>query len=175
MNYNIDFQKSIWELMPPHKRQNKRFEMLQLFLAGLVSLHEDFLVYIDQMLERVNLSCETIALEYLLNKTFDPNFNTNWPATKPIYITNQSFSSTAQYSFTEGEQLDELYSTLMSENNSAYAVEDYSFLSSEFVAASDARVNIALSLNLTAQDIIKLRGLLARYIFLGKKYIITYY
>ncbi|NJM93281.1 MAG: hypothetical protein HC842_00240 [Cytophagales bacterium] len=175
IDYSADISKSVFEGMPPHKRKARRLALIGLYLHDLRRQSDDLVAFAESTRERVQMSCETIQLEWLLNREFDTNFSTNWPFTKPIYIVNETIRNDAEFYYTQVEGLDEVYRYALVEDMQLYSQPFFSYRSDEFEQTISAKVYYAADMGLTSEDMTRLRGLLARYIFLGKRYIIIQY
>lgn len=172
MSFEIDISKSVWENMPPRKRFAKRFELIQLYNWWFQVMNEEFLAFVEETRERIQLSCETIQMEWYLNKIFDPNFAANWPATKKIYIENAAVSLDEEYSFLpEEETTDEVYTFLPSEDGGLEADTHalYSFLPSEYEQDVDLTVYYSSDLAITNAQESQMEAYVKRYLFMGKK------
>ncbi len=131
MKYEVDIKKSLWETLLPHKRHEKRIALIELYLSHFQTMNNEFVQFVDETRERVNISCETIVLEWFLNKKFDPDFENNWPNTKRIYIQSANVTIPAQYSWLDIEATEEEISYTKAEENEAYFEPEFSFLQSE--------------------------------------------
>jgi len=169
----ISLNKEVWEGLPPKKRHPKRFSLIKLYLSDLGVLQEEVLQVFERLDIAVNMSCETGPMEWFLNREFDPNFASNFPKQKRIWIENTDLSNVRQYAFKDIEDRQPDYAFREGERVRFYYTPRYAFKKIEFIQEANFIVYYAASLELTSNDIIRLKGLIDSYKFLDKNYNVT--
>lgn len=69
--FNINFNKIIILILPPHKRGSKHIALLQTFIKPIIELYNSFISHRETTLDELNFDGSTIHFEFILNKKFN--------------------------------------------------------------------------------------------------------
>lgn len=109
MWYNLDFVKFAQHLLPPPLRKKRLFALIRVMMLPFTMLHDRFLAYRKQSLNRLQITGQVIALEKGLNDMFFLTGNeiyiTDIPA-EDFYMYNDSepFPGLVMYNDSEDAQ-----------------------------------------------------------------------
>lgn len=69
--FNVDFNKLVVLILPPHKRQSKRVVFLQSLTSPFIDIYNEFKSYRNAVLNELYFDGSTIYFEKLLNDKFN--------------------------------------------------------------------------------------------------------
>lgn len=157
--YDLTFLKQIRRLLPIRKRKIKRISWIRDLLEPLQTLKDQiFNIYRPDVVERAKYNSQTIVLEYILNKKFDP-------AMKRIYIVNFLTNLIYVYIFKKSENKP----TYIYKKSEAKPL--YLFKSSEYAVDFDFIVHCPVGL--AGQDK-QVRAEIDKYKVAGVNYTVIY-
>lgn len=88
MNYNLNIDPLVVELLPPDKRKTNIIKLVQSLLSACQWAHDAlFITYYDDLKERILFNGTKLVLEYALNKQFETTFRQP-DSVSDIFITN---------------------------------------------------------------------------------------